>query len=617
MSDSNKKRSLPSDSLDSKQIKKKEDLLQENYVLDNINKDIFEYAFVQDKQKEIEESTPYKWGYLKDIFNPDLLNSIRKEIESNIRFTEKETDIYRVNQSGDLANLNKLSDEQIIEKLPNLYILQNIIYSKFWRDYICKILKCGPLSGVKTDLSVNTYDKGCHLLIHDDVISSRRVSFILYLPEQSLDWKISFGGNLKLYDSFVKNIPMSDADKSFIPQFNSMAFFEVQPGYSFHEVEEVKVDKHRISIQGWYHIPQRGEQGFVEGEEEAWMKQNNSTLKQLKMGGDAANLQNFEFPSYTNKDDVEKNISSSEFTKNELKELATYINPKYLPENFEQLQSQYEKDGEKLIIKNFLVENVAKFLKKDIRNYEINVDAPKSYSEIEHPWKCAWPTSKWRFLYIDGKPEFKITKGKSIKELTSLEKSLKTDWNVLLKDYEKSLEEEDGDDDKDDAYITDDEFENESNILSVLKLSQFLNGETFKKYLAKLTSLNFQKEKILVRRFRPGYDYTLATTGTDSLDFNLGLTPTSDWQFKMGGYQIYMKNDEADDEDDDAVYKRSTSNSNQEEEEDDNDGVLLNEVPEFNKLIIIKRSKMDLEFVKYLSASCHGSRWDVQGTFDI
>jgi len=283
----------------------KEDLLTDNYILNNLNKDILTSEFVDKKVKEIQESTPYEWGFLDKPFNPVLLNNIRKEIESNISFTEKETDIYRVNQSGDLANLNKLSNEQIVERLPNLYVLQNIIYSKYWRDYISKLLNCGPLSASKTDLSVNTYDKGCHLLIHDDVISSRRVSFILYLPDESLDWKVSFGGNLKLYDSFTKNIPMSDASKRFIPQFNSMAFFNVQPGYSFHEVEEVKVDKHRISIQGWYHIPQEGEEGYIKGEEEEWIKQNNSTLKQLKSGSNENNLKNFEFPNSNNYQNIE------------------------------------------------------------------------------------------------------------------------------------------------------------------------------------------------------------------------------------------------------------------------------------------------------------------------
>lgn len=39
-----------------------------------------------------------------------------------------------------------------------------------------------------------------------------------------------------------------------LPQFNSMAVFTVQPGRSFHSVEEVYGDaKPRLSISGWFH----------------------------------------------------------------------------------------------------------------------------------------------------------------------------------------------------------------------------------------------------------------------------------------------------------------------------------------------------------------------------
>lgn len=63
---------------------------------------------------------------------------------------------------------------------------------------------------------------------------------------------------------------------SFIqPAFNQFAFFEVQPGHSFHSVEEVVVQGDgekggvgaRVSLSGWFHKPIEGEPGFegVEG----------------------------------------------------------------------------------------------------------------------------------------------------------------------------------------------------------------------------------------------------------------------------------------------------------------------------------------------------------------
>lgn len=60
----------------------------------------------------------------------------------------------------------------------------------------------GPLSSQKDrqDMSVNTYKKTCHLLNHDDVIGSRRVSYILYMPLPiDQPWQSEWGGALELY----------------------------------------------------------------------------------------------------------------------------------------------------------------------------------------------------------------------------------------------------------------------------------------------------------------------------------------------------------------------------------------------------------------------------------
>src|SRR6266702_1065086 len=66
--------------------------------------------------------------------------------------------------------------------LPTLIKLRDALYSQKFRDFLRQVTGCGPLSGVKQDMSVNTYRKGCHLLNHDDVIGTRRVSYILYMP---------------------------------------------------------------------------------------------------------------------------------------------------------------------------------------------------------------------------------------------------------------------------------------------------------------------------------------------------------------------------------------------------------------------------------------------------
>jgi prolyl 3-hydroxylase /prolyl 3,4-dihydroxylase len=122
-------------------------------------------------------------------------------------------------------------------------------------------------------MSVNTYKFGCHLLNHDDVIGTRRVSYILYMPlpyEQA--WQPEWGGALELYATrdHQDGVPEPEASpvKSIPPSWNQFVFFEVQPGKSFHSVEEVVVGKEekdgrqRLSISGWFHAVQPDEKDF-------------------------------------------------------------------------------------------------------------------------------------------------------------------------------------------------------------------------------------------------------------------------------------------------------------------------------------------------------------------
>lgn len=189
-------------------------------------------------------------------------------------------------------------------------------------------------------MSINTYRKGCHLLTHDDVIGSRRVSFILYLPDPDKTWKPEFGGSLRLFPSIVPNVPKTDFSAKFTPQFNQIAFFTVQPGLSFHDVEEVRFDKHRLSVQGWFHIPQPGEDGFIPGEQEA--TEARSTLQQLQ----SKELQEFDFPKPIRNDldleQVKLIESTTELNESEWKYLSEFINPAYLtPETLKSLNDRF------------------------------------------------------------------------------------------------------------------------------------------------------------------------------------------------------------------------------------------------------------------------------------
>jgi prolyl 3-hydroxylase /prolyl 3,4-dihydroxylase len=177
----------------------------------------------------------------------------------------------QVNQTGDLASLSYLTEKQVA-LLPNLVKLRDALYSLKFREFLRAVTGCGPLSGVKQDMSVNTYRKGCHLLNHDDVIGTRRVSYILYMPLPNYQlWQREWGGALELYPVTENAHGVLEPEpipvKSIPPVWNQFILFEVQPGRSFHSVEEVVVGDgedgwQRLSISGWFHAAQPGEEAY-------------------------------------------------------------------------------------------------------------------------------------------------------------------------------------------------------------------------------------------------------------------------------------------------------------------------------------------------------------------
>lgn len=612
--------------------------LEEDKIKGMFNPKIWDKTFQDGLKKEVEDSQPYNWGTIHELVNDDLLRAVRKEIETEIHFTKKETDIYRVNQSGDLANLSGL-DWDDLSRLPNLFKLRQILYSKQYRDFFGYVTKAGKLSGSKTDMSINTYTKGCHLLTHDDVIGSRRISFILYLPDPDRKWKSHYGGGLRLFPSILPNVPHSDPSAKLVPQFNQIAFFKVLPGFSFHDVEEVKVDKHRLSIQGWYHIPQVGEEGYIPGEEEAWVRNNTSTLAQIESNV----LEDFEFPKdernilsfhevkhfekmlkgaagaktdNTPKESMTSVISDSvKLSEAEFTYLSQYISPEHLSsKGIEKLQKQFVENSS-LQIESFLNDDKSELLKKVIKQKELEQECPYHSKDVKAPWKTAIPPHKARYLYIDGKEyrnfqtEADILEALNNNDLPNFQ---------FTKDAIKIISDASGN-------SRENNFDAE---LALIDLAVFHKSTIFKKYLALLTSLCPVSEQILIRRFRPGMDFTLATkcrfnellkSNPDIIDAvlegTLCLTPSAGWESgELGGYELYMMDD---DEDNKQYLKEDVEDASVYRADDSGDSVLINDPPAWNTFNLVLRDESVLEFVKYVSWSAKSSRWDVKMKWDV
>ena len=356
-------------------------------------------------------------------------------------------------------------------------------------------------------MAINVYTPGCHLLCHDDVIGSRRVSYILYLTDPDKPWKEEWGGALRLYptshpiagDQSFK-LPLPDPIVSIPPAFNQLSFFAVQAGESFHDVEEVFAsgsktedeNRVRMAISGWYHIPQEGEDGYVEGLELEIKSAEKSSLSQLQGKGDnydlpAAKTQpikvNTSFDSSTDRDEGKPLVITDPLlSEDDLNFLLKYIRPAYLmPDTLESI-AEYFTETCSLTLETFLSQRFSDSLRDYIVIQESQT-LPATTSEIESttPWTVAGPPHKHRFLFQQGQGE------KNIKDQSPLQDLLE-------------------------------------NLLPSL---------SFYKWLQLATGQVISSHNLLARRFRRGKDYTLATPYDEEdsrLEITLAITPTSGWE---------------------------------------------------------------------------------------
>jgi prolyl 3-hydroxylase /prolyl 3,4-dihydroxylase len=498
--------------------------------------------------------TSYKHGVICPLIEPSLLRSVRSEIQEHLSFTEKETDIYKIFQSGDLANLDGLDDASLA-RLPSLLQLRDALYSQQFREYLSSLTGSGKLSGQKTDMAINVYTEGCHLLCHDDVIGSRRLSYILYLTDPDTPWRPEWGGALRLYPTTLVahtdpdhikaaveiKIPSPDHSISIPPAFNQLSFFTVQPGESFHDVEEVyrpsETDKGkekkrvRMAISGWYHIPQEGEDGYEEGLEEKLAER--SSLSQLQGRG---NIDIYDQPQpspitvgltpssprpptydedmawkgkgknpvkvSTIRDEGAEATVAAELSEFDLDFLLKFIAPSYLtPDIADELAETFETECS-LSLDQVLSEKFASELRKYIEEQEADALPPSSSDiELQTQWTVARPPHKHRYLFEQP----------GACKMSHLPKS---PISELLNDLLPSL--------------------------------------SFKKWLSKITGLNqLTKFNLLARRFRRGKDYTLANEyrGEEpQLEFTIGLTPTLGWEKDEQGVEDYEDEGEEEEE---------------------------------------------------------------------
>ncbi|PWN23750.1 hypothetical protein BCV69DRAFT_279673 [Microstroma glucosiphilum] len=456
-------------------------------------------------QSKFASSQPYKHAVVDALISDELLRKAREEIVEELRFAEKETDIYKVNQTGDLANLDGLPETEA-ERLKYLLKVRDAIYSPEFRQWLQDVTGCGPLSAKKKDMSINDYRQGCHLLNHDDVIATRRVSYILYLPDPAQPWQPQWGGALELYPvkpsegeghaRQPENIPSVVIP----PKWNQYTFFTVQPGHSFHSVEEVAhPTASRLSISGWFHRPQPDEEGFDPADEER-------EEKERKDHASAEGLSSKKFAaSYTSyPEDAEPPLPGSQMTQADVNFLRPFLNPAYLsPKTQGQLFEQFG-DESHILLSDVFNSKVAAALEKGLKSMddkdgfrwwkkgkgEEGIVIPAQETGVDSDWSIVGPPHRQRFLSLRAsKPaDAALASNPSIPATLPLDSP--------------------------------------AELLDIIRTS-VLPSSAFRHFLANITQLvPISHRPFEARRFRPGLDYSLARADEEAvLDVCFGLTP--------------------------------------------------------------------------------------------
>ncbi|CAO1618696.1 unnamed protein product [Sympodiomycopsis kandeliae] len=459
-------------------------------------------------QEKYPSSSPYKHAVVDALINDDLLRSAREEIMEELRFTEKETDIYKVNQTGDLANLDGLPEREA-SRLKNLLKVRDAIYSPEFRQWLQGVTGCGPLSEKKKDMSINDYRHGCHLLNHDDVIATRRVSYILYLPDPSQPWQPEWGGALELYpvkttgktdDGVVSREPENVPSVSIPPRWNQYNFFAVQPGHSFHSVEEVAhPTASRLSISGWFHRPQPDEVGFDKEDEAREERERKEHASAEGLSSKRAAASFIPYP-----ENIDPPLPGSQMTQADVNFLRPFLNPAYLaPRTQSQL---FEKFGDEshVLLSDIFNSKVATALEKGLKSRddkdgfrwwkkgkgEQGYSIPSHQTGVDEDWKIVGPPHRQRYLSLRAdKPANGV-----LESNPSVPAALPFDSPAALLDIVRS---------------------------------SVLPSPAFRHFLANITQLvPISHRPFEARRFRPGLDYTLARSDEEVvLDVCFGLTP--------------------------------------------------------------------------------------------
>jgi len=328
-----------------------------------------------------------------------------------------------------------------------------------------------------------------------------------------------------------------------------------------------------LAFLGWYHAKEQPE------------KIEFSTLQRLKSIERGEDTEGDFTPS---KDDGKNNIST-QLTSTDIEFLSTFIDKTYLDEpSITTIRQRFE-DESSVLLRHFLNEDWSKKILYACTSMDEEQKLGRRQGVIDYSvgmnshWEAVGPAHKQRFLEYVGTPNQKS--------------------------------------------------EDPGSLLLYLKQT-LLESPAFGRLLQSFTSLpRHIGYRGRVRRFRPGFDYTVAHYGilTKScvLDATLcfvkgagnqcqydsdteeliGTDDDAMWDSgDFGGFEVYIAADDGD--------KGSTKEA-EDEYNDEDDTELLSVSASFNSLSLVYRDPGTMRFVKYVGSGAPGSRWDIAIEYEM
>ena len=212
-------------------------------------------AFIKDFRQKWDKEIEIKNENLRTIHNPFHIGILQNFLDdettikhlakefNDVEWHRKQMDLYEFHQTLDLCNFD------------NEYLK---VYYNYLKTTIMPWM--AELTGQKlthVSASCSMYNAGDHLLVHDDLLSDRKIAYILYLSpwEKHKTWDEQSGGALEILKADENNLPIFPVVEKIYPSNNQLLFFKVSDR-SFHQVDEVtSMEYPRLSINGWFHGP--------------------------------------------------------------------------------------------------------------------------------------------------------------------------------------------------------------------------------------------------------------------------------------------------------------------------------------------------------------------------